>query len=72
MTNQEIDRAGKGFSTPVEKQQIYVPAAVWSGDKNAGGGGPTVSAEEALELGAIPGTLDLEKGRAEWPQSFWD
>lgn len=62
----------KGFSTPVEKQVIYVPAAVWTGDKNAGGGGPTVSAEEALELGAIPGTLDFATGNAQWPQSFWD
>ena len=62
----------KGWNTPVEKQVIYVPAAVWSGDKDAGGGGPTVSTEEALELGAIPGTIDREKGRAEWPQSFWD
>lgn len=43
-----------------------------TGDKNAGGGGPTVSAEEALELGAIPGTLDFATGNAQWPQSFWD
>lgn len=62
----------KGWNTPVEKQVIYIPAAVWSGDKDAGGGGPTVSAEEALELGAIPGTLDLATGTAQWPQSFWD
>jgi len=62
----------KGWATPVAKQEIYVPAAVWHGDKTAGGGGPTVSADEALELGAIPGTLDFATGTAQWPQSLWD
>ena len=58
-----------GFNTPPEKQEIYVPAAVWCG-RDVGGGGPTVSAEEALELGAI--TLNMADGTATWPQSFWE
>jgi len=62
---------GKGYDTPAEKQQVYVPAAVWQGHPAAGGGGPTVSAEEALELGAIPGTIDLIDGTAKWPQRFF-
>ncbi len=63
--------SGKGYDTPVDKQQVYVPAAVWQGHPDAGGGGPTVSVEEALELGAIPGTIDLSAGTAEWPQRFF-
>jgi len=61
-----------GWVTLVEHQEIYVPAAVWTGDKEAsGGGGPTVSVAEALALGAIPGTLNLAEKTAQWPQSFW-
>jgi len=61
-----------GWATLVEHQEIYVPAAVWTGDKEAsGGGGPTVSVAEALALGAIPGTLNLAEKTAQWPQSFW-
>ena len=63
--------SGKGYDTPVERQQVYVPAPVWQGHPDAGGGGPTVSVEEALELGAIPGTIDLSAGTAEWPQRFF-
>jgi hypothetical protein len=56
-----------GFDTPPEKQEIYVPGPVWSEDCAAG---PTVSAEEALQLGAL--SVDLEKGTATWPQHFFD
>jgi hypothetical protein len=63
---------GKGWYTPHDKQQVYVPAAVWYGDKLRGGGGPTVSVEEALELGAIPGTIDFATGKAQWPRHHWD
>ena len=63
--------SGKGYDTPVDRQQVYVPAPVWQGHPDAGGGGPTVSVEEALELGAIPGTIDLSAGTAEWPQRFF-
>lgn len=63
--------SGKGYDTPAASQQVYVPAAVWQGHPAAGGGGPTVSVEEALELGAIPGTIDLVRGEAEWPQRFF-
>jgi len=63
--------SGKGYDTPAEKQQVYIPAAVWQGHPAAGGGGPTVSVEEALELGAIPGTIDLAAGTAQWPQRFF-
>ena len=61
-----------GYSTPIEKQEIYVPAVVWDGCYYACGSGPTVSVEEAYSLGAIPGTANLETGKAEWPQSFWE
>ena len=60
-----------GFSTPGEKAEIYVPAMVWFGD-DCGGGGPTVSIEEAYALGAIPGTADKATGAAKWPESFWE
>ena len=60
-----------GWNTPAERQEVYIPLAVWSGDKNAGGGGPTVSAEEALSLGAIPGSINLAEGTANWPEAFW-
>ena len=61
--------AATGWDTPPERQEVYVPAAIWTGSKD-GGGGPTVSVEEAMALGAI--TVDLEKGTATWPQHFWD
>ena len=61
-----------GYNTPVEKQEIYIPMAVWCGIDGGGGGGPTVSVEEAYDLGAIPGTANRETGKAQWPQHFWD
>lgn len=64
-----ISSAGKGWDTPPHLQQVYVPAEVWAGPGS--GSGPTVSAEEAIELGAIPGTIDLVNGTAQWPQRFF-
>ena len=63
-----LERA-KGFNTPIKKQQVYVPGEVWCKGFNSG---PNVSVEEALDLGAIPGTIDLEKGTAKWPQHFFN
>jgi hypothetical protein len=80
MTTLEFIASGKpfvrlrGWDTPPEERQVYVPAAVWEygpeGEKGAGA--PTVSVEEALALGAIPGTIDLEKKAACWPSYFWE
>lgn len=62
---------GLGWDTPMEQQEVYVPVAVWRGHGEEGGGGPTVSAQEAIGLGAIPETIDLERRIAQWPQHFF-
>ena len=62
--------AATGWDTPPERQEVYVPAAVWNGNKDGGGGGPMVSVEEARQLGAL--SINIEEGTATWPQHFWD